>query len=301
MKVLITGSSGLIGSELHQHLVKAGCDVITLVRNRKKVSDKAIFWDPENGILNPESIRDIDAVINCAGEGVAEGRWTERRKKNILDSRVKGTKVLVEAICLLPQPPKVLINASAIGFYGDRGEEVCSEATSGGPGFLAHVCCEWEKAAALAIDKGIRTVFLRFGVVLSSKGGALRKMLPAFRFGLGGNLGDGQQFVSWVSIDDVISIIQFALTKVELKGAVNVVSPNAVSNAVFTKILGEVLHRPTFFSVPSFVLRLIFGKEMADEVLLASTHVKPKKLEIADYIFKYPDLKKALQHIIGGS
>ncbi|MEI8365009.1 MAG: TIGR01777 family oxidoreductase [Parachlamydiaceae bacterium] len=301
MKILISGASGLIGSALQHALMVAGHHVVVLVRDQKKISEQSVFWDPENGVLDPQALQGVDAVINLAGDNLSQGRWSKKKKRAVLNSRVMATKTLIGAMSRCQSSPKVLINASAVGIYGGRGDEICTEATSVGAGFLADVCRQWEEAAAPAMDNGIRTVFLRTGVVLSSQGGALAKMLPLFKLGLGGNLGTGKQYLSWVAIEDVISIILFALVRDDLKGAINVVAPNAVTNAEFTKILGHVLHRPTVLPVPAFMLRWVVGKEMADELLLSSIRAEPLKLEMLNYEFKYPYLKDALKHYTGDS
>lgn len=298
MKILISGSTGLVGSELSQVLIAKGYDVVRLVRQKKLISADSIFWDPDHGVLDANEIRGVDVVINLSGENVAARRWSEAQKKKILDSRINATRTIVKAITSLPQPPKVLINASAVGYYGDRGLEICSETTSKGSGFLADVCVQWEKAAAPAAKKGIRTVFLRTGVVLSPNGGALAKMLPPFKLGLGGNLGSGKQYMSWVAIEDVVLAIIFIMEHPQMEGPVNIVAPNPVTNGELTKSLGKVLYRPTVLPAPAFVLRLLLGKEMANDFLLSSTRASPVQLLNAGYRFKYPELEQALKHSI---
>lgn len=295
MKILISGASGFIGNELINFLRTCGHHVSLLVRDHKAVTEGQFLWDPSKNLIDEAAFEGIDAVINLSGENIAGGRWSQERKNKILESRIQATSLLAKTLYKLKNPPSIFLSASAIGFYGDRGDNICNENTINGNGFLAHVCQEWEAAASPAIDKGIRTVFLRFGVVLSKNGGALAKMLLPFKLGLGGALGSGKQYMSWVAIDDVVAIILFALTNAAIEGPVNVVSPNPVTNYQFTKALGQALGRPTFFNVPAFVLRLILGAEMANEFLLSSTRVDPLKLTQEGYSFIYPDLLTALK------
>lgn len=297
MKVLISGASGMIGRALQEELKNSDHQVVCLVRDKSKASDEAIYWDPKIGQIDPSSLEGFDAVINLAGESIAE-KWTEERKKEILESRVDATKTLATALASLNEPPKVFINSSAIGYYGNRGDEICTEKTPNGSGFLADVCRQWEQAAQAAEEKGIRTVFLRTGVVLSSEGGALVKMLPPFRFGLGGKLGSGEQYMSWISIDDLIGIILYTLINDSVKGPVNAVAPAAIKNVDFTKTLGKVLDRPTFFAVPEFALKFLMGNEMAEELLLYSIRAEPKELMMDGYSFKTPDLERTLKYLV---
>lgn len=298
MKILISGASGLVGKALQESLKESGDQVVCLVRDRSKVSESAIFWDPANGLVDIASLEGFDAVVNLAGESIAAGRWNDRLKRRILNSRLDSTKTLVNALIRLKQPPKVFVNASAIGIYGDRADEICTEESRIGSGFLADVCRQWEEAALVAEDKGIRTVLLRIGVVLSSEGGALTKMLPPFKLGLGGRLGSGEQYMSWVAIDDLVGAILFTISNDSLKGPVNVVAPDAIKNKDFTTVLGKVLSRPTILPVPEFALKALAGNEMAEEVLLGSTYVEPTKLLQAGYAFKYPKLEKALDDLV---
>lgn len=279
MTILITGSHGLVGSALVPALEALGHRI-------RRLSLRA-------GVVRPEDVAGIDAVIHLAGENIAARRWTPAQKALIRDSRVRGTRALCEALAALPTPPVTFISASAIGIYGDRGQEILREDSSPGHGFLADTGVAWERAADLVRTRDIRVVHLRFGVILSPKGGALAKMLPPFRFGVGGRLGSGRQWFSWIALEDVVGVIQFVLAEEALRGPVNTVAPQTVTNAEFTRTLGRVLHRPTIFPVPAAALRLLLG-EMADELLLASTRVEPTRLLAAGYAFKYPTLDSAL-------
>ena len=293
-KVLVSGASGLIGSALLPALQSSGYEVTRLVRGA--ASGKSdIAWDPSRP-LAPESVSSFDAVVHLAGDSIV-GRWTDAKKQRVRESRVQGTRNLAEALAAAQQRPQVFISASAIGYYGDRGEETLREESSSGRGFLPEVCREWESAAEPATKAGIRTVQMRFGVVLSSSGGALQKMLPPFRMGVGGNIGSGRQWMSWVDIDDVIGAIQHALKTDTLRGPVNVVGPNPVRNAEFTKTLASVLSRPAIFPMPAFAARLVFG-QMADELLLASQRIEPAKLLSTRYVFRNPELRSALDNIL---
>lgn len=295
MKVLVSGASGLVGNALLKQLQAAGHETFTLVR-KPVACENETSWDPESGILNPANLPAVDAVVNLAGESIAE-RWTAEKKTKIRDSRVNGTRCLSQALAEVGTKPKVLINASAIGFYGDRGNEILREDSQQGTNFLAGVCRQWEDATQAASDAGIRVIKLRTGVVLSTKGGALAKMLPPFKMGAGGPLGSGAQYMSWIDLQDLVSIIAFGLSNDALNGPVNAVSPQPVSNAEFTRVLGHVLHRPAFMPVPVPALHLLMG-EMSDELLLASARVEPAKLQASGFKFQYPDLQQALQHAL---
>jgi len=293
-KVLVSGASGLIGSALLAGLQSSGYEVTRLVRG--DASGKGdIAWDPSSP-LAPESVSGFDAVVHLAGESIV-GRWTDAKKRSVRESRVQGTRNFAEALAAAPQAPRVFISASAIGYYGDRGEENLREESSSGSGFLPEVCREWEAAAEPAAKAGIRTAQMRFGVVLSASGGALRKMLPPFRMGVGGNIGNGRQWMSWIDIDDVVGAIQHVIKTDNLHGPVNVVGPNSVRNAEFTKTLASVLSRPAIFPMPAFAARLVFG-QMADELLLASQRVEPAKLLSTGYVFQQPELRSALENIL---
>jgi hypothetical protein len=297
MQVLVTGSTGLVGSSLIPRLVEGGHHVTRLVRRAAGATDE-IRWDPEAGVLDAAPLEGIGAVVHLAGESIAAGRWTQARKARIRDSRVKGTRLLSETLAGLDRPPKVLVSASAIGCYGDRGDEWLDESSPRGAGFLADVCREWEDAAQAAAERNIRVVLTRFGIILSPRGGALAKMLTPFRLGLGGCVGNGRQYYSWISLDDAVGAIRHALDKELLNGAVNVVAPNPVTNREFTKTLGRVLRRPTLFPMPAPVARLAFG-EMADALLLASSRVKPARLLDSGYTFAHPTLEEALGDLLG--
>ena len=294
-KVLISGSSGLIGAALVRQLASQGWQVTRLTRTNASGANQ-VSWDPSKPML-PESVSGFDAVIHLAGESIAE-RWTKARKQAIRDSRVGGTRNISEALARSAKRPALLLAASAIGFYGDRGDEVLVEQSSAGRGFLAEVCRDWEIATQAAAKAGIRTVQARFGVVLARSGGALAKMLTPFRLGVGGNLGSGGQWWSWVALDDVIGAIEHILKADTLEGPVNVVSPNPVTNREFTKSLASALSRPAVFPMPAFAARMALGS-MADELLLASQRVDPAKLRSSGYRFQYTDLRPALEAILG--
>jgi uncharacterized protein len=295
MNVLVTGASGFIGSALVPALTSDGHSVRRLVRGVPAGADE-YRWDPAAGDVEPAALEGPDAVVHLAGETVA-GRWTDDKKERILRSRVNGTRTLSEALAGLERPPGVLVTASAIGYYGDRGDEQLTEQSSSGDGFLAEVVREWEAASRPAEEAGIRVVRLRFGIVLSPAGGALKTMLTPFRLGVAGRLGSGRQWMSWVSIDDVVGAIQHALVTGELAGVANTVAPNPVTNAEFTKTLGRVLGRPTLLPVPGAALRLALG-EFSQEAL-SSTRVLPRRLLESGYEFRYPDLEQALRHVLG--
>ncbi len=297
MNVLITGSNGLIGSALMPFLRDGGHQFRRLLRTESHESDTT-SWNPETGTFARGAFDGIEAVVHLAGEGIASGRWTEGRKMSIRDSRVVGTRNLCEALAVLDTPPRVLVAASAIGFYGDRGDELLDESVLPGSGFLPDVCQAWEAAVAPAHARGIRVVNLRTGIVLSSQGGALAQMLTPFKLGVGGVLGSGNQYMSWIAIDDMLGVVLHALTDTSVRGPVNTVVPRAVTNYEFTKTLGKVLHRPTVFPMPAFAVKLVFG-EMGDELLLGSTRVTPTCLNETGFGFAYPDLEDALRHVLG--
>ncbi|MDE0892277.1 MAG: TIGR01777 family oxidoreductase [Planctomycetota bacterium] len=298
MRVLMSGSSGLVGTSLRRSLEADGHQVLALVRREPQASNE-LQWDPSGGVLDTKDLK-VDAVVHLAGESIAEGRWSEAKKARIRDSRVLGTRALCEAVASLKEKPEVVVCASAIGYYGDRGASVLDETASVGEGFLSEVCAQWEDAAEPARAAGIRVVNLRIGVVLSSEGGALSKMLLPFRLGLGGKIGAGDQYMSWVSLPDLVSIAKFALEDETLIGPVNAVAPGAVTNLEFTRALGRQLKRPTLFPLPSFMARLALG-EMADDLLLASIRVEPAVLKERGFNFEHPELSAALSSVLGGS
>jgi uncharacterized protein (TIGR01777 family) len=296
MKILIAGASGLIGSALIPALEAEGAEVTRLVRSFAGVGE--IEWHPNQDQIDSARLKGFDAVINLAGENIAAGRWTDDQKRKIRDSRVNGTHLLSEAIAKLSKRPGVFVCASATGIYGDRGDEILDEQSDSGGGFLAGVCREWEMAAGPVIQAGVRTVNLRFGPILAREGGMLAKLLTPFKMGMGGKVGSGKQYISWVAIDDAVSAIKLALHDESIRGPLNVVSPNPVTNEVFTKTLGHVLSRPTALAMPAFAVKLAFG-EMADEMLLTSQRVTPKKLIGAGYEFQQPELEGALRRYLG--
>ncbi|HEY3288286.1 MAG TPA: TIGR01777 family oxidoreductase [Gemmatimonadaceae bacterium] len=289
MRIGVTGSSGLIGGALVSALRAAGHETIGIGRGR----DSDVRWNPETGTIDAAACAGISAFIHLAGASIGE-RWTAARKRAIRDSRVLGTRLIARTAAALAPRPRVLICASAVGIYGDAGDAICDEATPAGRDFLAEVGTAWEAAADPARDAGIRTVHLRFGVVLSRKGGALPRMLPVFRLGGGGTLGRGTQWMSWIALEDVVRIAQFALERDDLAGAVNAVAPTPVTNAEFTRALARAVRRPALFPVPAIVLKLMFG-EMAEGTLLASQRVVPRRLLAAGFEFRHPSLDTALR------
>ncbi len=298
MKILVSGASGLIGSALVPVLTASGHDVIRLVRSQPAAGEAAVRWDPEAGTLDAAGLEGLDAVVHLAGENLAEGRWTAEKKRRIRESRVKGTRLLCEALAGLARPPRVLVSASAVGYYGDRGDELLTKESPPGSGFLAAVARDWEAAAEPARRAGIRVVHPRMGPVLTPAGGVLAKMLPPFQAGLGGRVGSGRQYVSWIAVDDLLDAMLHLLATEALRGPVNMVAPRPVTNAEFAATLGRVLGRPAVLAVPAFAARLALG-EMADEVLLASARVTPVRLAASGYRFRYPELEGALRHLLG--
>lgn len=296
MKVLVTGFTGLIGSHLVRALQNAGHEVLGLSRRSGHKDLRTIQWDPQNGKLNASELEGLDAVVHLAGETIV-GRWTVAKKARILNSRKQGTELLSATLAKLQQPPRVLVSASAIGYYGNRGAEMLREESAPGSGFLAETCVHWEAATAPATQRGIRTVLPRIGIVLSTEGGALAEMLLPFKLGVGGVIGGGAQYWSWIAFEDLIGALQFALTNEALRGPVNLVAPQAVTNREFTKTLGRVISRPTIFPLPAFAARLILG-EMADDLLLSSARIAPAKLVLNGYSFKHGDLEGALRAML---
>ena len=296
MNVLVTGASGLIGAALVPFLTAGGYAVLRLTRPTRSNAGPPPAWNPTAGQIDLSQCGAVDAVVHLAGESIAQ-RWTPDAKRRIRESRVAGSRLLAEALARLPQPPKTLVCASATGFYGDRGDEWLDESSARGGGFLAEVVRDWEAAAGPAVEGGIRVVHLRLGIVLAPTGGALKKMLPVFRLGLGGRIADGRAWWSWIALDDVLAVIHQALTNGALHGAVNAVSPNPVTNEEFTRTLGRVLRRPTIFPVPRFVVEALFG-QMGREALLASFRVKPRRLSDSGFEFSFPDLESALRLLL---
>ena len=296
MIILISGASGFVGSALIPALETAGHTVRRLVRLRPEAGSANVYWDPTGQFDPVGGIEGFDAVVHLAGESVA-ARWTRDRKARILNSRVQGTMTLASAAARSKQPPKVLVSASAVGYYGNRGDEVLTEESTSGSGFLADVARQWENATAPATKAGIRTVMLRIGFILSPRGGGLARMLPPFRMGLGGRLGSGRQWMSWISINDVVGAILHALATDALWGPVNTVAPHPVTNAEFTRTLGRLLGRPTILPMPAFAARLAFG-EMADALLLSSQRVQPVKLQSSGFQFRHPELEGALRELL---
>ena len=298
LEIRLTGSSGLVGSALKPLLTTQGHSVKSLVRDQSAVDEESLFWNPSSDVLAPEVLQGADAVIHLAGENIADGRWTASKKQRIKDSRIRSTKLLSDAIAAMDNPPSTLIVASAIGYYGDRGDEVLSEDSRSGSDFLASVCKEWEEATQSAKNAGVRVVHMRLGVVLSPAGGALQKMLTPFKLGAGGPLGSGKQYMSWVSLEDVIGAIYHVLMNDSVHGAVNTTAPNPVTNQRFTQALGRVLSRPAFMPAPAFALKLLLG-EMAEALLLSSTRVVPEKLKSSGYEFRHPEIDGALKSLLG--
>jgi uncharacterized protein (TIGR01777 family) len=297
MRVLVSGSRGLIGSALTKRLVAAGHGVATLVRSGGETGDDAFFWDPSAGRLDDSALAGVDAVVHLAGETIA-GRWTSGKKKRSRDSRIASTRLLSEAIASAEQQPTVFVCASAVGIYGDRGDTELTEEDSAGGGFLAGVVAEWEAATEPAARAGVRVVNIRSGEVLSREGGSLAALLTPFRLGLGGPVGGGRQYSSWISIDDEVRAIEHALTTDGLEGPVNLVSPDPVTNREFAKTLGRVLRRPAVLPTPLAPLRIIYGSEFVREVLLFSTRALPAKLLATGYRFEHAELEDALTSVL---
>ena len=295
MNVLVSGATGLIGSALIPELEAGGHRVTRLTRSSRSAED--IRWDPDAGTMEGD-LEGTEVVVHLAGESIAEGRWTQEKKRRIVESRQKGTRLLAERIAGLQAPPSVMVSASAIGYYGDRGNELLTEESESGDLFLSRVCQEWEAAAQPAREAGVRVVHPRFGIVLSTKGGALGTTLPIFKLGGGGKIGSGRQYWSWVSLDDVVGAIVHAIQTDDLSGPVNVTAPDPPTNAEYTRVLGRVLGRPTFFTVPAPAARIALGG-MADELLLASARVEPATLQETGYQYRHPELEGALRHLLG--
>jgi uncharacterized protein len=297
MDIAVTGSTGLIGTRLVESLERGGHRVLRLVRPGSSApGGDQVSWDPAAGNIDARSLDGVDAVVHLAGEGIAERKWTPEQKERIRRSRTDGTTLLAETIAKLDRPPATFLSGSAIGVYGDTGDRPTDETGAAGADFPASVCIDWEASATAAVDAGIRTAFLRTGVVLDDHGGALAKQLPFFKAGLGGRAGSGTQYLSWISLDDEVRAIEFLLTS-DLAGPVNLTAPNPVTNAEFTRTLGRVLGRPTTI-LPMFGPRLLYGRELADSLLLTSQRVVPAALERAGFTFDHPDLEGALRSIL---
>jgi uncharacterized protein (TIGR01777 family) len=296
VKVIVTGSHGLIGGELVTTLTGAGHQVTRLVRSAPGPAEAA--WDPAAGTIEADKLEGHDAVVHLAGVGIGDHRWTNEHKRAVLDSRVQGTGLLARTLAGLSSPPRVLASGSAVGFYGDRGDEELTEASSGGSGFLADVVAAWEAAAAPAADAGIRVALVRSGVVLTAKGGALKKQLLPFKMGVGGRLGTGKQWLSWISLDDEVAALLHVLATDGLSGPVDLTSPEPVTNATFTATLARVLHRPAVLPVPTVALNALFGNEMVREMMLGGQRVLPAALQASGFTFAHPGLEDALRHTL---
>jgi uncharacterized protein (TIGR01777 family) len=294
MKILVSGATGLIGSAFVKIANAAGHSTTALTR---KKAPGAIPWDPAVGTLDAAAIEGFDAVVHLAGENIAAGRWTTAQKKRILDSRVQGTRLLSNSLAQLQRRPSVMVSASAVGFYGDCGDRLLREDSPPGNDFLANVCREWEQATEAASKAGIRVVHLRSGVVLAKEGGALAKMLPPFKMGVGGKIGSGRQYMSWIDLEDEAGVILHCISRDSMRGPVNSVGPSPVTNLEFTRTLGRVLSRPTVLPLPAFAARLLLG-ELADGLLLASQRVEPAKLTAEGFVFRHRNLEETLRRIL---
>ena len=296
MDVIVSGSHGLIGSALVPALRAGGHRVRRLVR-RTPGSDE-VAWDPGAGTVDADGLAGVDAAVHLAGVGIGDKRWTPEQKRRIRDSRVKGTGTLAQALAGLPAPPAVLVSGSAVGYYGDRGDEVLTEASRPGGGFLAELVRDWERAATPAAEAGVRVVHTRTGIVQAAHGGALARQLPMFKLGVGGPLGSGRQWVSWVSLDDEVGAIVHALTTESLRGPVNVCAPQPTTGVGLAKAIGKALHRPAVVPVPKFALRLVVGGQMTEEMVLASQRAVPEKLLASGYRFRHPDIATAMDDLL---
>ena len=295
MKIVVSGASGLIGTQLVAKLSSSGHEVVRLVRRSPKSGE--IQWNPKLGTLDAAALEGTDAVIHLSGAGIGDKRWTDGYRKEILDSRTTTTALLAKTMASLSRKPSVFLSGSAIGIYGARNDEQLTEVSTHGTGFLAEVCEQWEAAAKPAVDAGIRTVYLRTGIVLSPKGGALKKLLPLFKLGVGGKFGNGKQWQSWISIDDEIGAIEHLLTA-NVSGAVNLTAPNPVTNAEFTKVLASVLKRPAIVPVPTFAPKILLGGELADALLFTGQRVIPAALNASGYMFKHTTIESAFRSLL---
>lgn len=296
MRVAISGASGLIGTALAESLRGDGHEVLRLVRSATDAPD-AVAWDPVAGTIDAARLEGLDGVVHLAGAGIGDKRWTPARRAEILDSRTQGTGLLAQTLAQLDSPPGVFVSSSAIGFYGNRGDEELTEASGHGSGFLANLCVAWEQATQPARDADIRTVIARNGIVLTRRGGAFPKMLPLFRFGLGGPFGSGKQWMSWITLDDEVAALTFLLTST-VEGPVNLTAPAPVTNRQFAKALGRALHRPALLPIPKFGPKLVLGGEMAEEVLFASQRVRPRALQDGGFDFAHPDIDTGLAAVL---
>jgi uncharacterized protein len=295
--VAISGASGLVGTALTASLQADGHRVVRFVRGGVTRDDE-IGWDPDQGRIDAPALEGIDAVVHLAGVGIGERRWSPQQKRRIRDSRVKGTAVLAGAVASRERRPRVLVSASAVGYYGSRGDEILTEDSAPGNDFLAGLCVEWEGETKPVVDAGVRTVIVRSGIVLSAHGGALRNMLVPFRLGLGGKQGSGRQWMSWIALHDEVAALRAAIDDEGLRGPVNLVAPNPVTNADFARALGHVLHRPTVLPTPMLPLKLRYGGELVDTLLLGSDRVSPTRLEAVSFPFRHPVLEPALESIL---
>ncbi|MFC1956634.1 TIGR01777 family oxidoreductase [Chloroflexota bacterium] len=295
MKILITGSSGLIGTSLLRSLKTSGNTILSLSRTPGTDGFK---WDPAKGEIDLSDNVNVDAVMHFAGENIARARWSKAQKELILDSRLKGTRLLVDSIIRLQPRPKTLISASGIGIYGDRHDVLLDEDDQLGEGFLVNVAQEWEAVTRVALESGMRVANLRMGVVMDKEGGVLKRLLPLFKYGFGAVLGSGNQYMSWITIDDVVKATEYILNNENIKGPVNMVAPNPVTNKEFTKELGIVLQRPTILKIPSWAIQVLYG-EMGKELLLTSTRALPHRLKSSGFDFQFPYLREGLRHILG--
>ena len=297
MNVLVSGSSGFIGSALVTALESDGHSVRRLVRGPARGQD--VSWDPDEGTIDAASLPGTEAVVHLAGAGIADRRWSDQHKARILDSRVKGTTLLAESLAAMPTPPQVLVSGSAIGYYGDRGEETLTEDSAPGDDFLADVCVKWEAATAPAEEVGVRVAHIRTGIVLAAGGGSLKRQVRMFRLGLGGRLGSGRQYVSWITLDYEIGAIRHLLDTATARGPLNLTSPGPVTNAELTRAVARALRCPALVPVPPIALNMVLGKEMSRSLVLASQRALPHRLQESDYQFRHPELEGALADLFG--
>ena len=297
MKILITGGTGLVGTALTQKLRARGDTVGFFVRGQKPVRPDDVPWNPSTGEMQLDRVEAADAIVNLAGASIGDGRWSDKRKRELVESRVDLTRNLIANLARLHKPPHTIVSASAVGYYGDRGDETLTEQSAAGSDFLAQLASDWEAAAMKGEELGARVAIARFGIILSKKGGALPRMLFPFRVGVGGKLGSGRQWMSWIALEDITGAIMAILDNPSLRGPMNLTAPNPARNIEFTKALGKTLHRPTIFPVPAFILKSILG-EMGESLLLSSQRAIPEKLTRAGYKFQFPELEGALQRVM---